>query len=98
MPAYIIADIDVTDPQGYEEYRARVPAVIAALGGRYLVRGGAVEQLEGGWPLKRCAVLAFEDMAALKAFWESPEYRPLRDIRERTAKSRIVAVEGYLPV
>ena len=98
MPAYIIADIDVTDPEGYEEYRARVPAVIAAHGGRYLVRGGAIERLEGGWPLKRCAVLEFENMAAAKAFWESPEYRPLREIRERTANSRIVAVESYVPV
>ena len=97
MPAYIIADIEVTDPQGYEEYRARVPAVIAAHGGRYVVRGGAVELLEGHWPLKRCAVLEFKDMAAVRAFWNSPEYRPLRDIRERTAKSRIVAVEGFVP-
>ena len=97
MPAYIIADIDVTDPTGYEEYRARVPAVIAAHGGRYLVRGGAVERLEGDWPLRRCVVLGFKDMAAAQAFWDSPEYRPLREIRERTANSRIVAVEGYVP-
>lgn len=93
MPAYLIAEVDVTDPQGFEDYRAEVPAVIAAYGGRYLVRGPC-ELLEGSGPAHRRVVVEFASMATLKAFWESPEYRPLRTLRERTADSRIVAVDG----
>ncbi|WP_373503000.1 DUF1330 domain-containing protein [Aestuariivirga sp.] len=97
MPAYIIADVTVTDPEGYEAYRARVPAVIAAHGGRYLARGGAIMTLEGEWNLGRCVILEFPDMAHVKVFWESAEYAPLRAIRESCATSRLVAVEGYSP-
>jgi uncharacterized protein (DUF1330 family) len=94
MPAYLIADIDVTDPVGYDEYKKRVPAVIAAHGGRYLARGGASEVLEGTWRPKRSAIIEFPNLASMKAFWESPEYRPLREIRERSAKSNLVVIEG----
>jgi uncharacterized protein (DUF1330 family) len=94
MTAYLIADIDVTDAAGYEEYKKRVPAIIAAHGGRYVVRGGASEVLEGTWRPRRSAIIEFPSLAALKAFWESPEYRPLRELRERCATSNIVAVEG----
>ena len=94
MPAYVIADVAVTDPVGYEEYRQRVPAVIAAYGGRYLARGGSTRVLEGSWVPRRCVILEFPSMAQLEAFWSSPEYRPLREIRERTADSNLVAVEG----
>ena len=68
MAAYIIAMIKVTDPQSYEEYRQKVPAVIAAYGGRYLLRGGALERLEGEADLHRVVVLEFPNMAKLKAF------------------------------
>ena len=94
MPAYLIADIEVTDPVGYDEYKKRVSAVIAAHGGRYLARGGASEVLEGTWRPKRSAIIEFPDLASMKAFWESPEYRPLREIRERSAKSNLVVIEG----
>jgi uncharacterized protein (DUF1330 family) len=94
MAAYLIADVEITNPEGYEEYRAKVPAIIAAYGGRYLVRGGACEVLEGSGRTGRRVVLEFPTMTKLKAFWESPEYRPLRALRERNADSRIVAVEG----
>jgi len=94
MTAYLIADIEVTDPVGYDEYKKRVPAVIAAHGGRYLARGGASEVLEGTWRPKRSAIIEFPDRASLKAFWDSPEYRPLRDMRERSAKSNVVVIEG----
>ena len=76
------------------EYGEKVPAIIAAYGGKYLVRGGACEVLEGGGSPRRRVVLAFPTMPALKAFWNSPEYRPLRALRERNANARIVAVEG----
>jgi len=94
MPAYLIADIEVTDPVGYDEYRKRVPAVIAAHGGRYLARGGTSEVLEGTWRPKRSAIIEFPNLASMKAFWESPEYQPLRELRERSAKSNVVVIEG----
>jgi uncharacterized protein (DUF1330 family) len=94
MAAYLIAQVDLHDVDGYEDYRRQVPAVIAAYGGRYLVRGGEPEPLEGEWTARRNVVLEFPTMEALKTFWDSPEYRPLRDLRERCARSRIVAIPG----
>jgi uncharacterized protein (DUF1330 family) len=94
MTAYLIADIEVIDSAGYEEYRQRAPATISAYGGRYVARGGVTEVLEGKWSPKRCVLLEFPSMAQLKAWWESPEYRLLRAIRERTAKSNFVVTEG----
>jgi uncharacterized protein (DUF1330 family) len=98
MAAYLIADLEVLDAAGFEEYRALVPAVIAAYGGKYLVRGGACEVLEGGGSPRRRVVLVFDSMQRLKAFWDSPEYLPLRALRERHARAHIVAVEGIAPV
>ena len=95
MAAYIYANVDVTDPEAYEEYRRQVPAVIAAYGGRYLVRGGASDVLEGDGPAPaRQVILEFPDMASLKAFYHSPEYRPLIAIRQKASKGRLVAIEG----
>ena len=94
MSAYVIADVEVLDSAAYEEYRQQVPATIAAFGGRYLVRGGALTVLEGGWSPKRCVVLEFPSMAQLKAWYDSPAYVPLRAIRERSTKSNLVMVEG----
>lgn len=94
MAAYLIADIEVTDAAGYEEYRKGVPETIAAHGGRYLVRGGAVEVREGDWSPRRLVILEFPTMARLRAWYESPEYQPLRRQRERSANSRLVMVEG----
>jgi len=94
MPAYVIADVEVIDGAGYETYRQQVPATITAYGGRYLARGGATEVLEGSWTPKRCVILEFPSMAQLKRWWDSPEYQPLRAIRERTTRSNLVATEG----
>ena len=94
MAAYLIASIQVTDPVVYEEYRSRVPAIIAAHGGRYLVRGGRVEQLEGDAHPQRVVVLEFPSMERLKAFYDSPEYRPLIALRQRSARSSLFAVAG----
>jgi uncharacterized protein (DUF1330 family) len=94
MAAYIIANVEITDPAGFEEYRRLVPAVIAAYGGRYLVRGGALERLEGDATLRRVVVLEFPDMARLRAFYQSPEYRPLIAMRLRTARATLFAIEG----
>src|ERR1700676_1548915 len=87
MAAYIFASVEITDPAAYEEYRKQVTAVIAAHGGRYLARGGAVERLEGDAPVNRLVIVEFPDMARLKAFYHSAEYRPLLAIRQRAARS-----------
>ena len=74
MSAYIIAEIDITDPAAYEDYRRQVPDVIARYGGKYIVRGGRVEPLEGGWSPKRIAVVEFPSMEQALKFYRSPEY------------------------
>lgn len=94
MPAYVIADVEVTDPVGFEEYRKGVSAVIAAHGGTYVARGGAVQALEGDWLPARLTIIKFDSVAQVKAWYESPEYRPLRDLRRKTTKSKLLIVEG----
>jgi uncharacterized protein (DUF1330 family) len=94
MAAYVIADIEIIDSAGFEEYRRQVPATITAHGGRYLARGGATEVLEGTWSPKRCVVLEFPDMDSFRAWWSSPEYLPLRGLRERTTKSNLIVTQG----
>ncbi len=97
MAAYLVGSITVTDPVGYEEYRARVPAVIFAHGGRYVVRGGQMEVMEGDWSPSRTVVLEFPDMKSLKSFYDSADYAPLLAIRKQCAVSNLIAVEGYVP-
>ena len=97
MPAYLYANVEVTDPAAYETYRARVPALIAAHGGRYLVRGGACELLEGEAMLARQVILEFPDMAHLKAFYGSPEYKVLIAIRQGASRGTLIATEGVAP-
>ncbi len=94
MTAYLYGDITVTDPAVYEQYRAGVPAIVAAHGGSYLVRGGPADLLEGDDAPMRQVLLAFPDMASLLAFYDSPEYVALRAIRRRSSTGRLVAIEG----
>ena len=94
MPAYIHGKIEVTDPALYETYRRDVPAVLAAHGGRFLVRGGAMTVLEGDVAPTRQVILEFPDMAHLKAFYTSPEYQRLVAIRQRASTGTLVAIEG----
>jgi uncharacterized protein (DUF1330 family) len=94
MAAYLIVDIEITDADAFAEYRRLVPPFIAAHGGRYVARGGAVEVLEGTWQPHRAVILEFPDMASLKAFHEDPAYQPLRALRERSTRSNLVAIEG----
>lgn len=98
MPAYLHGEIEITDPEAYEEYRRQVPAMIAAHGGRYLVRGGDAELLEGEGPLRRQILLEFLSLAALRAFYNAPEYQPLKALRQRASTGRLVAVEGVMPL
>ncbi len=94
MPAYFIVDLEVTDPAGFDEYRQLVPATIQQYGGRYLVRGGAVETLEGDWQPKRVVVLEFPSLEQAKRWYNSEEYRDPKALRFKTAKSRLILVEG----
>ena len=94
MSAYVIAEIDITDPAAYEEYRRQVPEVIARYGGKYIVRGGKVESLEGGWSPKRIAVVEFPSMQQALKFYRSAEYAPLITIRHKASRGKLVIVEG----
>jgi uncharacterized protein (DUF1330 family) len=94
MSAYLFANVEVTDPVEYERYRQQVPATIAAHGGRYLVRGGATEMLEGDGVPSRVVILEFPDMASLKGWYHSPEYQKLLAIRARSTRSTVTAIEG----
>ena len=94
MPGYVIADVEVTDPAAYEEYRTLVPATVAKYGGRYLVRGGAHEVREGDWRPTRVVVLEFPSVADARRWYDSEEYRPAKAIRHRAARSKVLIVEG----
>jgi len=94
MAAYVIAELDITDPAAYEEYRQRVPAVIAKYGGKYIVRGGTVESLEGGWSPRRVAILEFPTLEHARNWYRSPEYAPLIELRHRSSKSTLTLIEG----
>lgn len=93
MPAFLIADIDVNDPDTYANYIKANPDIVNKFGGRYIARGGAVKVLEGDWQPRRTVVIEFPDMATIEAFYDSPEYTELRKIRWQSADSRLVAIE-----
>jgi uncharacterized protein (DUF1330 family) len=97
MSAFLIADIDVNDTEAYDKYRAANPGIVKKFGGRYLAAGGAVRVIEGDWTPARVVIIEFPDMAAITAFYESPEYVALRQIRWKSAKSRLVVVEALVP-
>lgn len=94
MPAYLIVETDVHDPERYERYKAAAPAALAAFGGRYVARGGELTVLEGDWEPSRLVVLEFPDLDAARAFYDSPGYLEARKLREGAATLRMVAVEG----
>jgi uncharacterized protein (DUF1330 family) len=94
MPAYVIVDIEVTDPAGYEAYKQMAPLTLATYAGRYLARGGATALLEGGWTPSRLVILEFPDAAHARQWLDSPEYAPARALRHRTASTNMVLLEG----
>ena len=93
MAAVLIADIEVTDAAGYEEYQRRVPAYVAAYEGRFILRGGQTRILEGSRQAHRVGVIEFPSMAKLLAFYDSAEYATLKSLRMHASDSRIIAVE-----
>lgn len=94
MPAYFIVDLEVTDPAGFEEYRKQVPATIARYGGRYVVRGGSHQTLEGDWHPRRVVVLEFPSLEQARRWYDSEEYRGPKALRLKTARTNVVLVEG----
>ena len=94
MAAYVVVELSVTDPQLFGEYAKGVPATIAAYGGRYLVRGGATQTIEGGWTPKRVVVLEFPSTAQARKWYDSPEYAPLLAMRLKSANTKAIFVEG----
>jgi len=95
MPAYVIADIEVSDPGKYEGYRALSPGAIAAYGGRFLSRGGNMQVFEGNWAPSRVVVVEFPTAAQAQKFYDSPEYRAARQAREgATNRFNMIVVEG----
>ena len=95
MPAYLIADISVRDAQRYADYVANVPALVAKHGGRYRVRGGAVDVLEGSWSPGRLVILEFPDRAAARAFYDDPQYAPYKTLRQTVTTSAVALVDGW---
>jgi len=94
MAAYVILDIEVTDPVRYEDYKRAASESIGKHGGKYLVRGGKHEPLEGNWALDRVVVLEFESVAKARAWWSSEDYSRAKDVRRPAATVKAVLVEG----
>jgi len=94
MPAYLIVETKITDPEQYEHYKAAAPAALAAYGGKYVARGGETAVLEGDWDPSRLVVLEFPDLESAKRFYDSPEYAEARKLREGAAELNMVVVEG----
>jgi len=95
MAAYVIVDLRVTEPEGYERYKQLAPATIEQYGGRYIARGGRCQTLEGDWQPQRVVVLEFESFERAEEWWNSPEYEAPKALRQRTAETRMILVEGF---
>ena len=94
MPAYVIVETNVSDPEQYERYKEAAPPTIAAYGGRYVARGGDLAVFEGDWDPARVVILVFPDLETAKAWYASEEYGEARKLREGVAQLNVVAVEG----
>ena len=94
MAGYVVVQVDVKDPEGYQEYVKLVPPSLAAYGGRFKVRGGKTETLEGSWIPKRLVILEFDSAEQAKKWWASPEYAAAKAIRQRCAVTELLVAEG----
>jgi uncharacterized protein (DUF1330 family) len=94
MSAYVIVEIDIHDPALYEDYKKLTPGSLTPYGGKFVVRGGKAETLEGDWRPKRIVVLEFPSAEKAKSWWDSDTYRHARGIRQRAAHTRMIVVEG----
>ena len=94
MAAYVLAEIEIVNAEGYKEYTKAVPATISQHGGRFLHRGGAAEVLEGEWPQRRRVIIEFPSMEAAKAWWDSPDYAKPKAMRQANSKGRLLLLDG----
>jgi len=94
MSAYVVVDIHIHDPAGYEPYKQQAFATVAAYGGRYIARGGKTVVLEGTWAPERLVILEFESVERAQAWLDSPEYAPVKVLRHKTATTNMVVVDG----
>ena len=94
MPAYIIVEVSIHNPEEYEAYKKLTPASLLPYGGKFIVRGGETVSLEGDWNPERIVVLEFPTKDLAKQWWSSPEYTPAKDIRQRSAHTKMILVEG----
>jgi uncharacterized protein (DUF1330 family) len=95
-PAYVIAEVDVTDPTTFQKYAEKVPETLAPFNGHYIVRGGKIQAVEGEAP-KRFVVIAFDSAEKARGWEDSPAYAAIKPIRQSSAKSRIFIIEGIAP-
>ncbi|MFN2604426.1 MAG: DUF1330 domain-containing protein [Gemmatimonadaceae bacterium] len=94
MPAYLAVEIAIHDPETYERYKTVAPSSIGKYGGRYLVRGGTMETLEGDWDPERFVILEFPDAATARKWWNSPEYAEAKALRQSCAHTEMLLIEG----
>lgn len=94
MAAYVIVNVNVADPDRYEDYKRMVPPSLAAYGGRFAVRGGKVDVREGNWRPKRIVILEFPDAEQARAWYDSPEYSEAKKLRHATSTADLIIVEG----
>jgi uncharacterized protein (DUF1330 family) len=94
MPAYIVVEIDVHNPTEYEDYKKLTPGSLVNFQGKFIVRGGNTETLEGDWSPKRFVMIEFPTLELAKAWWASEEYAPAKALRQRTSSSKMIVVEG----
>ena len=94
MAAYIVAQLKVHDPAMFERYREALTPLVDRFGGRYRVRGGELEVLEGDWPLPRLVIIEFQSRDAARLFYDSPEYRQILPLRQESADGTVAIVES----
>ena len=94
MAAYIVVQVDVKDPVRYEDYKKLVPPSLEAFGGRFIVRGGRTETLEGDWAPKRFVIVEFPDVERARAWWASDGYAPAKALRQATSSTQMILAEG----
>jgi uncharacterized protein (DUF1330 family) len=94
MAAYIVVNVNITDPEAYERYKASVPLTLAKYGGKFLVRGGRTEILEGDWQPKRFVIVEFESVEKAKAWWNSDDYAAPKKLRQSASATNMIVVDG----
>ena len=94
MTAYLVAQVRIDDEETYRRYREAVPELVDRFGGRFRVRGGELEVLEGEWPMPRLVIIEFQSRDAARRFYDSPEYQKILPLRQGASEGNVIIVEG----